>query len=318
MALPLLTRRRLIAVGAESTAGTPVVPDTAIQVFEPVFTPPDAFEPRRPAGLYGGGLQSISTMQTSRLTFKFELRGSGTGGSPTPTWAVKLLKACGAKQATNTFTPSSSIADMGTITIYLWEDGVLKRMAGAMGNIRFSGEAGKPVMCDAEFWGVYMPAKDDAALSAPSNTPIPPRFAGVTLTLDASYTPRVSNFTFDLGNRVDAREHVAHSFSVDAVTIRPGVAHYFANPYDREPKVTLDPEADTVANYDWLGKITAGTEAALSLIVGATAGNIITLTAPKIQYLGAGDSDRGGKATLDLTCGMNASTGDDEWSIVFS
>ena len=86
----------------------------------------------------------------------------------------------------------------------------------------------------------------------------------------------------------------------------------------REPVLSLDPEKVLVATHDFYGLMRAGTEGALSTVLGATAGNICTITAPKVQYVKVDEAARDGIRSLGIDCQLNRSSGDDELSIAFT
>ena len=86
----------------------------------------------------------------------------------------------------------------------------------------------------------------------------------------------------------------------------------------RKPTMTFDPEMVTVATYDFYGKLRSNNEGALSTVLGASSGNIITNTAPKVQYVGINPADRGGINTLGMDCRLNKNSGDDELSIALT
>jgi hypothetical protein len=48
------------------------------------------------------------------------------------------------------------------------------------------------------------------------------------------------------------------------------------------------------------------------------AGNIATITAPKVQYSAINPADRTGIRTLGIDCRLNGNAGDDELSIAFT
>jgi hypothetical protein len=75
-----------------------------------------------------------------------------------------------------------------------------------------------------------------------------------------------------------------------------------------------------VAAHDFYGRWKAGTLGALSMVLGALAGNILTITAPKLQYTKHAEGDRDGIATLgsDFALVRSASSGNDEASFAFT
>lgn len=309
MAGPLMTRKRVVQIATEAVAaGTEGASFNSLLVYNPVAQAPRNFEKRRPASGYGGNYAAIIAEYLGTISFDFEFRGSGDDANPTPAVLRSLLLGCGMKETTtDTFKPATSMADKKTVSVKLWEDGLQKKLLGAAGNFRINGRSARKIMGSATFTGIWQTVADvGSAPTAPSATPIPPRLAGATWSLDSA-SPPISTFTLDQGNEVVMRE--------DVVPVS-GIKHFLVA--DRDPSLTIDPEAQLVATYDWFAKLLAAGEFALSLAVGAGGdGNTITIAAPKVQYVSADDADRGGKAVHNIACQLNGSSGDDEYSITF-
>lgn len=308
MAGPLLNRRRVVQIGTEAVAaGTEAASYNSMLVFDPKVTSPKDFEKRRPASGFGGNYAATIAEHMGQVTFKFELRGSGDDEAPTEAAMASLLLGAGCVRATDTFTPGSSMTTRKTISVKVYEDGLLKKLLGAAANIKFTGVSAHRVTGEATITGIYSATTDlGSAPTAPSKTPVAPRLAGATFMLDG-VTPKIANWTFDLGNDVQPREDI---------TADSGLAHFLV--VDRDPSMTLDPEAQLVATYDIFGKLKSGAEVAFSLTLGTTAGNTITFTAPALQYVGIEDAERKGKAVDTVTCQLNSDAGDDEYSIEFA
>jgi hypothetical protein len=73
-----------------------------------------------------------------------------------------------------------------------------------------------------------------------------------------------------------------------------------------------------VATYDFFGKLRSGSEGALTLALTGSAGNITTITAPKVQYTGVKLSEKSGIRSLGIDCQLNRNAGDDEIVIAFT
>jgi hypothetical protein len=86
----------------------------------------------------------------------------------------------------------------------------------------------------------------------------------------------------------------------------------------REPVLTFDPEKVLVATYDFYTKWRAGSTVAMTAQVGATAGNICTVTAPAVQPTKLAEADRDGLRNLGIDCQLNRNAGDDELSLAFT
>ena len=88
---------------------------------------------------------------------------------------------------------------------------------------------------------------------------------------------------------------------------------------NRDLNGSFDPQMDLVANEDFFGNFLGGTNMTLTTgAIGATGGNIITITMPAIYYRDAAMGDRDGIATYELPFGAVESSGDDEISIAIT
>ena len=82
---------------------------------------------------------------------------------------------------------------------------------------------------------------------------------------------------------------------------------------------SLNPEHVLIATHDFVDKFRKGTAMALTTgFIGGTAGNIMQLTMPAISYREAAPGDRDGVRTLELTYGAAESSGDDDFSLIFT
>jgi len=89
---------------------------------------------------------------------------------------------------------------------------------------------------------------------------------------------------------------------------------------DRKPKITVDPEAVTVASQDRWAAWLASTEYALELDVGGPTNSQIEFNAPKATITNLQEADRGKLVTdqIEFDCNKNGATHDEELSITFT
>ena len=253
---------------------------------------------------------SVSGKQKASISFDVELKGSGAAGTP-PDYG-KLLKGCGESETivastSVTYKPATnSLSNSLTIGIYM--DGVIARIWGARGNVKRSINSGKPGIVSFEFQGAAFEVVDGALLSSVSYTTIvPPAFLNASLLLDA-YAAIVSKIDFDLGNVLALRENINSPSGYLSALIT-----------GRNPKGSMDPELPTVAAYDFYGKWkTPGTLGSLSLSASGGAGNIVTITNPKVRYARIASDERNGLRILGLDYEACLNTGDDEDSIALT
>src|SRR4051812_32816714 len=105
MALPLLTRQRILAAKAEATPYTAealTATEAAMNIFDSVMEPQGQIT-RRPGQSALSMLPGVTGGVWNKTTFKSELFGGGS--TALSYWATPLLKACGHALATATFTP---------------------------------------------------------------------------------------------------------------------------------------------------------------------------------------------------------------------
>jgi hypothetical protein len=306
LSAPLLTRKQVIKIKLEAAMGTQIETDQAILVYDLDIKPTSPYEQRKGSGLYlGNNNPGILGERSGTCTFKIELRGTGSNGLEAG--LAILLQACGFIKTLEVYSLAQTVATQKTITIEVWEDGAHKAIYGAMGNVRFTGQAGKKWILDFAFSGIWATDENLAGLAdeaMPAWTPAtttPLKLEGGTFTL-ATLAIKIASFELDMQNVVAMR---------GSVTGTGGIAHYAIT--DNDPQIGIDPEADLVAGYDYYGAYFNGTEAAVSLVLGAT--DTVTFTLPKVQYKEVTPGDRSGIKIYNITGQCNHSTGGDAVSI---
>lgn len=310
--MSLLTRRKLLLVEIESTYNTDPVPaaaDDAVLVEELTWSNEGLKMIERPAvrpsigalrQVYGGRLVSI--------TFNVEMKGSGAAG--TAPEIGKLLRACGLAEtivASTSVTYDPASTGHESVTCYVYEDGKRIAVTGCRGNVSFTLEAGNKPMATFALTG-HVTAQTDVALATPTfDSTIPVPFIGGSFTID-SFAAVISALNFDLANALAMPESVNGADGYGEIQIT-----------GRDVNGSIDPLDELVATEDFIGNFTAGTEMALTTgAIGATAGNILTITMPAVSYRDAAPADRDGVAGLELAFGAGESTTDDEVAIAFT
>jgi hypothetical protein len=252
---------------------------------------------------------TLSGKRSGTIAFDCEMVGSGNAGVA-PFWG-RLMKGCGfneAVSANNSVTYKPTTISQNSLTVGAYMDGIIKTIWGARGTVKATIEAGKPGMLHFEFQGGDFDILDGATLAnAVYSSIVPPVFLNAGLLLD-SYAAIISKAEIDVANTLARRESINAISGCLSVIIT-----------GRNPKGSLDPELTTVAAYDFYGKWrTPGTLGSLSLSANGTAGNIITVTCPKVRYADISDQDRNGLRTLGLDFQPCVNVSDDEISIVLT
>lgn len=261
-----------------------------------------------------GSLSQFSRVpgrRSATMEFEAELKGSGAAG--TAPAIGRLLRACGFGE---TVVPSTSVTyapastAVPTITLGAFQDGAtVFRAWGARGNVRLVFRAGQHPVAQFRFLAADFSHVDGALLTTGVvyETTIPQAFLSATLTVQG-YAAIVESVEIDTGNEVVPR--------IDANAPSGQRVFIVAN---RDPIMTFDPELVTVATADFYGQLRSGTIGALNIgPLGATAGNRVTVAAPRVQYTGITPGDRQGIRSLGIDCALTRNAGDDELTIAFT
>ena len=246
---------------------------------------------------YGGSLFGFS--------FDVEYKGGGTAG--TPSRMSRLLRACGMKETivastSVTHEPESDTALHDSLTFFYREGPNMRKVTGARGNAVLNVDAGGRFMFSLTFMGHI---SDELVEAAPAETPettAPPVFRGATFTAKA-ITTVIGKLSVDLGNTMSIAPdpNSADSFG----EIRIGA---------RKVAGSFDPEAHSIAVHDFIGDLRAATEFALATgVLGTVAGNQISVSLPRCQYVNIAPGDREALRIYEATFGaFPTSAGDDD------
>ena len=305
--MPLLLHKTQLAAKVEAAEGTAENPGAgdALLVINPSFSPQVQMHERKIVTSDLSPYKSLSGRRSASLSFEVELKGEGSAGVA-PEWG-ELMRACGFDEdivasTSVTYTPASS--GVPSITLSLYMDGLLTKLWGARGSVKLSLSAGEPGRLNFQFTAADFSVTDAAMLSGVSyDATEPESFLAANFSID-SYSAVVERVDFDIANTLQLRSDV-NKQSGYVSTLLTG----------RRPVGSLDPELPLVADYDVFTKWRDGNEGALSLTLGATAGNIATITAPKCRYTKLGLAERGRARTRGADFELNRNNGDDELSI---
>jgi hypothetical protein len=313
-----LVRKTVIGVKTETTQGTPAtLAATDFMLAEDVQLKPSVEMLDR--NYYRSSLSPIASIAGKRLydlTFKTEIKGSGTAGTIyAPLDAC--LQACGFTSTASagvsvTYALTSAAASANfygpgkSATFEVYKDGIKHIIAGALGNLKGSVEVTKYGYAEFTMKGLYAAPTDASAPTQTYSSVKPAVVVSASLSL-AGLSAIATKLDFDLGNEVVERP------SLSATT---GILGFLIS--GRKPKGSCDPEAETIATHPFWANLLASTEASSSIVIGATAGNIVTITMPKTQYTDAPYGDRSGILTFEVGLQFNQNAGDDEISIVMT
>jgi hypothetical protein len=310
----MFKNRALIWAKVESQYGTDPVPTKAANAIltdlpeiEFVFKKMD----RMNVKTFLGTRPTINLGESLKITFNTEIKGCGDATPSIPPEIGVLFVGCGMDEdivadTSYTYHPQDSI-EGPSITIYFYQADILHKLIGCRGTFSIDGTAGEYGKIKWEFTGLYDgPTDSTAPTDSTYNATLPPALKAASFTLGA-FAGTIGTFKLALGNEIVKRP--------DA-----NAATGFLAMFIKERKVTaeIDPEAPALSTYNPVAVLTAGTSAAMSILFGASAGNKMTVSCPKVVLDGVKYAEREGILTyaLPLLCCPNV--GEDDVSILFS
>jgi hypothetical protein len=314
--MPILTQRALVLAKKETTAGVDALPTPAANAFyvsDPVFSVDPTVLERNVTRLTFSNIPSVVGRKLGAITFSVQVHGSGTPETD-PKWAV-LLEACAMARAAKTaeldspkgieFKPLT--VNQSTVTLYVYFDGILHKLTGAMGTFQISADAGQFATIQFTFTGNYVdPIDTPMPTSAAFQNTVPPQVELSQLTYGVDSTLVVNAFSFDMANNVVPRPDVNSADGYRGVRIS-----------GRNPTGGIDPEAEP--NKSFWADMAASATTSFAMRIGQITGNQLLINAPAVQIGGIGYADREGLRTFDLSLAFRGgSAGDDEIVLFFT
>jgi len=305
-----LKRKRVLAAKIEATPGTLdlFIADTAFNVYNLIAQQEIEMESREAQGGFGMH-PSLAGGRKGRITFSVD--GSWDGTATEPSWADVFLPACGWVKSGQVFTPRTEVpgANVKTLSMAIYQDGVIKSMAGCAGTFTMNNPTGRTAVFNFDFQGIWQPPTDGTLGIAPTYpTALGLRYASSTTTWN-SVALCLENITLDSGNTITMKECAGNVSGYDYALIT-----------NRVVTVTGNPESKLVATQDRFGQLIANTEAVLTWNLDGPTNSVLTLTAPKAQIIDIKEGDRNGLVIDDITwqCNRNGSNIDQEISMTFT
>ncbi len=248
--------------------------------------------------------------------------GTGSGGVGVITDYVGSTKVATVQKSTATFTPSASStysiaanvgykpvsASFDSASIYFNNDGVLHIITGARGTFVLNAEVGEIPTIEFTMLGIYNAPTDTAAPATTYTnqaTPLIFKAGNTTAFSILGYSGCLMSLELDMANETVYRELVGCDKSV-LIT-------------NRAVEGTCMIEAPTIAQKDFFTVANDDTTGILTMLHGTTAGNRVTLLAPKVDIGNPSYEDSDGIQMLSLPfAAIPTSAGNDEVSLTFA
>jgi hypothetical protein len=311
-----LTRKKFLIAKIESNYGvdpSPVGGSDAVQVSSLEITPIESDNVQAAAfqGFLGNSTRStlVANKRVS-VTFDVELAGSGAAGTA-PAFGP-LLKSCGLSETISagvsvTYAPVSS--SFSSATIYCFYDGTQHKITGARGSVSFNMAAGQVGVMSFNFIGIYN-APDNTALSGTFTVANQAAALEVndtnvtTATFHGVTSVRLESFDLALNNELLYKETASNKEVIITNRAAGGTAVI---------------EAPAIGTTDFFAKAVATATGSSSFVLGATAGNIVTLNAAQTDITGCSYADTNGVIALSMPyLALPTTAGNNEMSLVFT
>lgn len=264
---------------------------------------------RRPANVGSLSRQaSVAGSKYVEVTFSLEMKGSGTPGTA-PRFGA-LLRACGFGETivsgvSVTYLPISSAYE--SVTIWGYIDGRIHKVTGCRGDVKFKFEAGQMGMGEFTFKGRYADPTLGALPSPTLETTTPQVCKSCQFTYNSKTTLVIKTVEIEMNNTVAMRDSISDANAIAGFELT-----------DRDPMMTIDPEAIIETSYNFRGDALGQNLRAISFGLGAVAGNIITVTAPKYNPYWPEYEDRDEILVEKLKGELTGNAGNDEVSIALT
>lgn len=248
--------------------------------------------------------------------------GTGNGHIGLITDYVGSTKVATVQASTATFVPGASSAysiaanvgylpvstGFASATIYFNNDGVLHKITGARGTFTLNTAVGAIPTLDFQLTGIYNAPTDTAAPTTTYSdqaTPVIFKAGNTSAFSILSYTACLQSLSFNVANETVYRELVGCTKEV-MITNRASAGECMI-------------EAPTIAQKDFWAIANNDTTGTLTLLHGSTAGNRVTLLAPRVDITNPSYADQDGIQMLNIPyVAIPTTAGNDEVKLTFT
>ena len=248
--------------------------------------------------------------------------GTGNGHIGLITDYVGSSKIATVQASSATFVPAAASAysiaanvgylpvstGFSSATIYFNNDGVLHKITGARGTFTLTTGVGEIPTIDFQLTGIYNAPTDTAAPTTTYSdqaTPVIFKAGNTSAFSILNYTACLQSLSFNVANETVYRELVGCTKEV-LIT-------------NRAPAGDCMIEAPTIAQKDFFTIANNDTTGTLTLLHGSTAGNRVTLLAPKVDITNPSYADQDGIQMLNIPyVAIPTTAGNDEIKLTFT
>lgn len=319
--MPRLIKKTVILAKVEATPYTDAVPvgaTNAIQVANMSITPIDAkmVNINTITPWFGGSMDLVATSAV-KCSFDVLMAGSGTAATA-PAWG-QLLLGCAMAETTGLTTPARVEYDPitsanKTLTIYYYDDGVLHKLVGTVGNVKLSAKSGDVPKFTYEFIGVDgIPTASANPAAVLTAWKVPP-----TIT-KANVTDIKLGCTYAAGVLTGGTSYNSTGLTLDwgnTTAFVPMLTQEQTILSDRNLKGTVELDLTAAQEVAQLANVKSNIFTGLGFVVGTATGNQIMIYAPAAQLINPKKVDNSGMRLIGFDIGLNPVAGNDEIKLI--
>lgn len=248
---------------------------------------------------------AINIGEKIKVSFSMELEADWAASTDTAPSIGKVLRCCYFTETITTgnyinYQNNSALAKE-TATIWVYKDGLLRKVTGCVGEVKSSMVSGEKVTVEFEFTGRYVDgyASDATFPTFTVSLSDVVIFQNAAVAIGSHTSPMIQNMNWAMNNAIDARP--------DANSDK-GIHSLLAT--NAAPTCSADPELVALSTFNAFSAWEASSLVTLSaqLKNPNTAAHKCTLTMANMQYKDIADAARVGLLTYDLNfeCGGDA------------
>jgi hypothetical protein len=312
-------RNTLIALALEATAGVDALPTGAANaqlISDMSIEPLDAKNiPREVIRGFFGGSEELVGVASVKVSFTAELAGSGAAATP-PAWGAALIVCAFAEASLTTparveYTPVST--GLRTATIYYYDDGVLHKLFGVMGNVTISAKAGDRPTLKFDFVGLDggVATATDVGVFTAWKKPVAITKANVVdFTLGATYAAgALTGGTVYPSTGVEIQ--VGNSVEFDALCSEETV-----DITNRSATGSVELKLTPAQEVAFMASVKQNLTQSAAFTIGTVTGAKIILFMPSVQLRKPKKVDRSGKRLIGYELGVLPLVGNDDVRLI--
>lgn len=309
--MPKLIKREAILLKIEATQGVdanPTAADDALLVEDIGWSFAGArMAERNPVKSALGRLQSVYAGTLMEITFRCEIKGSGSAGVAPE--IGQALRACGLGEtvvAVTSVTYEPVSTGFESATIYYYEDGSLYKLLGAIGTVNLNMATGEIGYAEFTFTGHFDSPITDVALPAGVyDSAVPPPVINASFSA-LGYAAAISALSLDVANEVVTPSSMSSADGYGDIIIA-----------DRDVAGSFDPQSELAATKNFVQEWQNGDSGVIdSGVIGSAGGNQYQLTVSDAYYREMSPGDRDNTRTLEI--GFGAAGDDASFDLIFT